>query len=62
VNLEAERKTVEVKLEDYSAAEGPIDPKFRPEVFSFKLKCKYGPAQSQPAADPKADPAKQGKK
>lgn len=62
VSIEAERKTVDVKKEDYSASEGPIDEKFKPEVFTFTIKCKYGPAQQQPAADPKADPAKQGKK
>ncbi|HEX8118597.1 MAG TPA: PilN domain-containing protein [Pyrinomonadaceae bacterium] len=63
VGIEAERKTVEVKKEDYSAADGPIDDKYRPEVFSFTIKCKYGPSQ-QPEADPKAKPdaAKQGKK
>jgi Tfp pilus assembly protein PilN len=61
VSIEAERKAVEFKKEDYSAAEGPIDDKFKPEVFSFTIKCKYGP--SQPAEpDPKADPSKQGKK
>src|SRR5215212_9609968 len=61
VSLEAERKTVQVNKDDYSPAEGPIDDKFKPEVFTFKIKCKYGP--SQPAeADPKAEPAKKGKK
>jgi Tfp pilus assembly protein PilN len=62
VSIEAERKTVEVKKEDYSPSEGPIDEKFKPEVFTFTIKCKYGPSQQQLAADPKADPAKQGKK
>src|SRR5215211_8621769 len=33
VSLSAERKEVEVKKEDYSPAEGPIDEKFKPEVF-----------------------------
>jgi Tfp pilus assembly protein PilN len=63
VSLEAERKDVQIDKNDYSAADGPIDPGFKPQVFSFTIKCKYGPAQ-QPEADPKAkaDAAKQGKK
>jgi Tfp pilus assembly protein PilN len=61
VSIEAERKAAEFKKEDYSPADGPIDEKFKPEVFTFTIKCKYGPNQ-QPDPDPKADPAKQGKK
>ena len=57
VNLEAERKTVQINKDDYSAAEGPIDDKYKPEVFTFTVKCRYGPSQQ-----PEADPAKQGKK
>lgn len=59
VSLEAERKKAEINPADYSAADGPIDPNFKPEVFTFKLKCRYGP--NQPPADAKA-PAKKGKK
>src|SRR5215210_2760094 len=50
VSIEAERKTVDVKKEDYGPADGPIDEKFRPEVFTFTIKCKYGPSQQQPVA------------
>jgi Tfp pilus assembly protein PilN len=57
VSIEAERKAVAVRKEDYGPAEGPIDDKFKPEVFTFTIKCKYGPNQQ-----PEADPAKQGKK
>src|SRR5919112_2695329 len=32
VSLAAERKTAEISAADYSPAEGPIDPAFRPEV------------------------------
>jgi len=59
VNLEAERKPAQVNPADYSPAEGPIDPTHKPEVFTFKLKCRYGP--SQPPAKP-AEPAKDAKK
>ena len=61
VSLEAERKKAEVNKADYTAAEGPIDDSFKPEVFTFTIKCKYGPNQPPPA-DPKAEPAKKGKK
>jgi Tfp pilus assembly protein PilN len=60
VSLEAERKKAEINPADYTAADGPIDPNFKPEVFTFTLRCKYGP--NQPPADPKAEPAKKGKK
>lgn len=61
VSLEAERKKAEVNPADYTAADGPIDTSFKPEVFSFTIKCKYGP--SQPPADAKPEkPAKKGKK
>ncbi|MDT5272264.1 MAG: hypothetical protein QOH49_4450 [Acidobacteriota bacterium] len=61
VSIEAERKEVQIDKADYSEADGPIDDKFKPEVFTFTIKCKYGPTQP-PAADPKADPAKKGAK
>ncbi|MBV8856434.1 MAG: PilN domain-containing protein [Acidobacteria bacterium] len=60
VSLEAERKVVQIDKADYSPADGPIDEKFKPEVFTFKLKCRYGPSQT--AADAKDDPAKKGNK
>ncbi len=60
VNLHAERKEAEINKADYTPAEGPIDEKFRPEVFTFTIKCKYGP--NQPPADSKGAPAKKGKK
>ena len=60
VSLEAERKKAEVNPADYTAADGPIDPSFKPEVFTFKIKCRYGP--NQPPAEPKAAAAKPGQK
>ena len=60
VSLEAERKAAEVNPADYGAADGPIDSSFKPQVFTFKIKCKYGP--NQPPASEKAEPAKKGKK
>src|ERR1051325_1987369 len=49
VSLAAERKEVEVKKEEYSPADGAIDERFKPEVFTFTIRCKYGP--SQPPAE-----------
>jgi Tfp pilus assembly protein PilN len=43
VSLEAERKAVEVNPADYTPADGPVDLSVKPEVFKFKIKCKYGP-------------------
>jgi Tfp pilus assembly protein PilN len=60
VSLEAERKPVQINKDDYSPADGPIDEKFKPEVLTFKLKCRYGPNQT--AADAKNEPAKKGQK
>ena len=60
VSLEAERKKAEVNPADYTAADGPIDVSYKPEVFTFKIKCKYGP--NQPPAGQQAEPAKKGKK
>jgi Tfp pilus assembly protein PilN len=57
VSLEAERKPAEINLADYTAADGPIDPNYKPEVFTFTIKCKYGPNQT---AAP--EPAKKGQK
>ena len=61
VSIEAKRDAAEVNPADYTAADGPIDPNFRPQVFKFTIKCRYGPNQP-PAPDPKAQPAKKGKK
>lgn len=46
VSLEAERKEMELKQADYTPADGPIDPDYKPEIFTFKIKCKYGPNQT----------------
>jgi Tfp pilus assembly protein PilN len=43
VSLEAERKQVEVSAADYNPADGPVDLTVKPEVFGFKIKCRYGP-------------------
>jgi len=59
VSLEAERKVLAIDRNEYTAADGPIDEKFKPEVFTFTIKCKYGP--NQQAADQKAD-SKKGRK
>lgn len=61
VNIMAERKVVEVNEDDYSPAEGPIDRKFKPEVFTFTIKCKYGPSQPS-VEEAKAEPGKKGNK
>ena len=61
VGIEAERKAAQFDAADYNPADGPIDPSFKPEVFGFKIKCKYGPSQP-PAPEPKAAPAKGGRK
>ncbi|HEX7316509.1 MAG TPA: PilN domain-containing protein [Pyrinomonadaceae bacterium] len=60
VSIEAERKPVEINREDYTAADGPIDETFKPEVFTFTVKCRYGP--NQPPPDQKAEPKKGNKK
>ena len=59
VSLEGERKPVEVTAADYTAAEGPVDLSVKPEVFKFKIKCRYGPNAAAPQPDAKAaKPAK----
>ena len=51
VSLEAERKQAEVNPADYVVPEGQqLDLSSKPEVFKFKIKCKYG--QAAPAAAP----------
>jgi Tfp pilus assembly protein PilN len=62
VSLQGERKEVQINPADYTAADGPVDTSFKPEVFTFTIKCRYGPNQP-PAPDPKqAEPAKKGGK
>jgi Tfp pilus assembly protein PilN len=61
VSLSAERKEAVVNEADYTPAEGPIDKNFKPEVFTFTIKCKYGPSQPSPD-EAKAEPAKKGNK
>ncbi|HVF43731.1 MAG TPA: hypothetical protein VM936_12000 [Pyrinomonadaceae bacterium] len=58
VSIEAERKEVEVKAEDLLGQTNDVDLTLKPEVFRFKIKCKYGapppapPAPGQPAPQP----------
>ncbi len=61
VSLSALRVEAEVNKDDYTAAEGPIDEKFKPEVFTFTIRCKYGPSQPT-AEEAKAESGKKGKK
>ena len=62
VSLAAERKAAQINTADYSPAEGPIDPTFKPEVFQFTIKCKYGPSQPPAGAEPQGKDAKGSKK
>jgi Tfp pilus assembly protein PilN len=57
VSIETQRKALEVNPADYSPAEGPIDPDYKPETVSFKIKCRYGAAEQQPAATLSPAPA-----
>src|ERR1051326_4646145 len=61
VNIDADRKTVEVNQADIDPRLGPVDTSVKPEVFHFKVKCKYGPSQPPPApqAGQPAKPATQ---
>lgn len=53
VSLEAERKAAQFDQADYTPAEGQqLDFAAKPEVFKFKIKCKYGPNAPPPAAAP----------
>jgi len=49
VGIEADRKEVQVDQADIDPKAGPVDMTVKPEVFHFKIKCKYGPSQPQPA-------------
>jgi Tfp pilus assembly protein PilN len=58
VSIEAERKEVDVKAEDLVGQVGPLDLTLKPEVFKFKVKCKYGPSAPPPApGQPAQQPA-----
>ena len=59
VGLEAERKTVEVNPADYNPADGPVDASVKPEVFKFKIRCKYAPGAPSQAQPQKGAPASQ---
>ncbi len=50
VNLETERKALQINAADYSQTEGAIDTTApAPETVKFKVKCKYGPLVPPPA-------------
>ena len=59
VSIEAERKEVDVKAEDLVGQVGPLDLSYKPEVFKFKVKCKFGPAAPPPAPPAPGQPAQQ---
>jgi Tfp pilus assembly protein PilN len=64
VNLEAERKDAEVNPADYTGPDAAqLDFGSRPQVFKFKIKCKYTPKGQQPAQAPQgAAPTQVAKK
>jgi Tfp pilus assembly protein PilN len=60
VSIEAERKEVDIKAEDIlsqTPGKGELDLSYKPEVFKFKIKCKYGPSAPQPAPQQPGQPA-----
>ncbi|HEV7891267.1 MAG TPA: hypothetical protein VGP08_11530 [Pyrinomonadaceae bacterium] len=57
VSIEAERKEIEVKAEDLLGQTYDVDLTLKPEVFRFKIKCKYGPAAPPPAPPAPGQPA-----
>jgi Tfp pilus assembly protein PilN len=60
VSIEAERKEVDVKAEDLLGQTYDVDLTLKPEVFRFKIKCKYGaPPPAPPAPGQPATPAAQ---
>jgi Tfp pilus assembly protein PilN len=60
VSIEVERKVVNPADTDMSGEEGEIDPDApKPEVIKFKVTCKYGQPEEQPAAAAQAAPANQ---
>ena len=52
VSIEAERKQVEVSQADLDPKDAALDLTVKPEVFHFKVKCKYTPGQPAPAPQP----------
>lgn len=50
VNIETERKELEINAKDYDKALGEIDTSVKPETVKFKIKCRYGPPPPPPAA------------
>jgi Tfp pilus assembly protein PilN len=52
VSMETERKDMEIKPEDFSPADGPLDLTVKPETVKFKIKCKYAPLSPTPAPQP----------
>ena len=59
VSLEGERKTVEINPADFDPKDGPVDLSVKPEVFKFKIKCRYAPSSPPPAPQAAAQPAGQ---
>ena len=55
VNIETERKELEIDAKDYDKSLGEIDLAHKPETVKFKIKCRYG-APPAPAAAPQAKP------
>lgn len=60
VNIEAERKEIEIKPEDLTGQTYDVDLALKPEVFRFKIKCKYGPATPPPPPPAPGQPAPAG--
>lgn len=52
VNIEAARAEVEVKPEDMVGQKFDVDLTLKPEVFKFKIKCKYTPPAPPPSTQP----------
>jgi len=58
VNLEAERKEAEVNPADYTGADtAQLDFGSKPQVFRFKIRCKYTPKTQPPAQAPQQNGA-----
>ena len=57
VSIEAERKEVQIDQATIDPKAGPVDLSVKPEVFHFKIKCKYAPSQPQPAPQQAGKPA-----
>ncbi|HEX8851903.1 MAG TPA: PilN domain-containing protein [Pyrinomonadaceae bacterium] len=54
VNLETQRKDLEVNVADYKDLGGEIDLTVKPQTVRFKIKCKYGPTSEKTAQQPGA--------